>query len=93
MAVPIKAILKSLNADNLLTIHPILIKFTDWFEKVILFRNTVFMNIAIPVNASISTSDTLWTNSADDRLMIFFLIFPRKQDLSFQIRKIFQYVS
>ena len=24
---------------------------------------------------------TLWANSADNRLMIFFLFFPRKQDL------------
>ena len=34
-------------------------------------RNCLFVNIV------------LWGNSADDRLMIFFLFFPRKQDLTF----------
>ena len=29
------------------------------------------------------TFTTLWANSADDRLMIFFLIFTKKQDLAF----------
>ena len=26
---------------------------------------------------------TLWTNAADDKLIIFFLFFPRKQNLTF----------
>ena len=28
------------------------------------------------------TYNTLWANSADDNLIIFFLFFPRKQDLT-----------
>ena len=30
------------------------------------------------------TWTTIWANSADDKLVIFFLIFPRKQDSTFQ---------
>ena len=54
-----------------------------------------------PEFANTLTFTTLWAFSADDKLMIFFLIFPSKLDLTFhancllflgKIRKIFQNV-
>ena len=35
------------------------------------------------INTQVLTFTTLWSESADNKLLIFFLIFPQKQDLTF----------
>ena len=49
-------------------------------NKMFLRRNK---NNIDPQLCGILTLNTLWANSADKKLMIYFLIFPRKQNMSF----------
>ena len=63
-------------------LHFLLILFVRIFRVTIIVN---FMNWPLPLPGLIqqTTFTTPWANSADNKLMTFFLIFPRKQVLTF----------
>ena len=50
---------------------------------VFVLYESVYYKYIYPKYSDTLTFTTLRANSADDKLMIFFFVFPRKQDLAF----------
>ena len=68
------------------------------FGKMILYLSDIFCSSKMQLSESIFRTHNfefsliftaLWSNSAVDKLMIFFLFFPRKQDLTFHTNSLY----